>query len=203
MPPANGADILTILPSETLHQIVMATDLFARHSLKLSCKALRPFGDNLPPMSQGEYVEFQRRLETHSSHKLKNLYCPSCDTFKRPTPSNTIFTDAQAVQRLRGRRICVECGIANGYYNRRDVVIKKKKLFLCGGCKLLLPPEKEETAVTNVVFTKAFPWHDEGWGSGAEITIGSGRKRWCKPCRAAIANLGDSGAVKVKKVHVP
>lgn len=203
MPLANGADIFTILPSETLHQIVMGTDLFARHSLKLSCKALRPFGDNAPLMSRGEYVEFQKRLEATSSDKLKHLYCPSCDTFKKPTPSNTAFTDAQAVQNLRGKRTCVECGIANCYYNRRDVFIKKKKFFLCGGCKLLLPPEREETAMTDVVFTKAFPWHSDGWGRAAEITIGSGRKRWCKPCRVTIANLADSGAVKVQQVRGP
>ena len=203
VPAANGANILTALPSEVLHLIAMDLDLVALHSFRFSCKALRPFGDVSSPMSQGEYIRFQRQLEANSSRRLKHLYCPSCDSFKRPTPSRATFTDAQAVQRLNGRRICVECGIANGYYDRRDVVIKKKKLFLCGGCKLLLPHEKEETVVANVVFTKAFPWHNEGWGRGAEITIGSGRKRWCKPCRAAIANLADSGAVKVKQVDVP
>ena len=82
------------------------------------------------------------------------------------------------------------------------MVIKKKKLFLCGGCKLLLPHEKEESVIADAVFTKPYPYRDSGWGQGAEITIDSGRKRWCKPCRAVIANLGESGAVKVRQVYI-
>ena len=99
--------------------------------------------------------------------------------------------------------MCVECGISSGYYDRRDVVIKKKKLFLCGGCKVLLLHDREEKVITDAIFTKAFPWHSDGWGQAAEITIGSGRKRWCKACRVVIANLGDSGAVKAKPVRAP
>lgn len=82
------------------------------------------------------------------------------------------------------------------------MVIKKKKFFLCGGCKLLLPHEREESVIADAVFTKAYPYRDSGWGQGAAITIDSGRKRWCKPCRAVIANLGESGAVKVRQVYI-
>ena len=199
----NGANLLFSMPVEVLHLIIMDSDLIARHSARLSCKALRPIGDVPPPMSQRQYIRFQKQLEDHSPRKLKHLYCPSCDTFKKPTSSRTTFTDAQAVQNHGGRRICIECGIANGHYDRRDVVIKQKKLFFCGGCKLLLTHEKEEKVVVDAVFTKNYPYRDIGYGQGAEITIDSGRKRWCKPCRVVIANLGDSGAVKVRKVYIP
>ena len=205
VPPADGANLFSGLPNEVLHQIIMKSDLIARHSFRLCSKQLRLLqvepGYAPPPLSQAEYIRFQRQLETHSSHKLRNLYCPSCNTFKKPTPSRTTFADVHAVQNYSRQRICVECGIANGYYNRRDVVIKKMKYFLCGGCKLLLPHEKEENNVANAVFTKAFPYHDDGWSRAAEITIDSGKKKWCKQCRAVIANLGDSGAVKVKLVR--
>ena len=83
------------------------------------------------------------------------------------------------------------------------MVIKQKKYFFCGGCKLLLTHEKEEKVVVDAVFTKSYPYRDSGYGQGAEITIDSGRKRWCKPCRIVIANLGDSGAVKVSQVYIP
>ena len=208
IPPASGTDLFSRLPNEVLHHIIVQSDPIARHGVMLTCKRLRPFGQGVdgevaPPLSQAEYIQFQKQLEAHSSRKLRHLYCPSCDTFKKPMPSKTTFTDAHAVQNYSGRRICLECGISSGYYDRRDVVIKKQKLFLCGGCKLLWPHEKEEKAVADAVFTKAFAWHSYGWGQGAEITIGSGRRRWCKPCRVVIANLGDSGAVKVKPVHMP
>lgn len=202
VPPANGAERLTALPNEVQHLISTHSDLMARHSIGLSCTALRQNTDAPPPMSRGDYIEFQKQLEIHSSRKLRHLYCPSCDTFKKPTPSKTTFTDAQAVQNHSGRRFCIECGIANGHFDRRDVVIKKKKLFLCGGCKLLLPHEKEESVIADAVFTKAYPYRDSGWGQGAEITIDSGRKRWCRSCRAVIANLGESGAVKVRQVYI-
>ena len=82
-------------------------------------------------------------------------------------------------------------------------MIKKKKLFVCGGCKLILPHEKEDKVVADVVFTKGYPYHDSGWGRGAEITLDSGGKRWCKLCRVVVGQLGDSGAVKVKQVYMP
>lgn len=203
VPPADGSEFFTTLPNEVLQDIVAESDLIAYHSVRLSSKALRTRLPDPPLMSQAEYIQFQRQLEVHSSRRLKHLYCSSCNTFKRPTPSKTTFTDAQAVQNHTGRRLCLDCGIANGHYDKRDVVIKKKKLFLCGGCKLLLAHEKEEKAVTIVVFTTAYPYHDNGWGRAAEITIDSGGKRWCKPRRAAIANLGASGAVSVKQIDIP
>ena len=208
IPPASGIDLFSRLPNEVLHHIIVQSGPIARHGVMLTCKRLRPFGQGVdgevaPTLSQVEYIQFQKQLEAHSSRKLKHLYCPSCDTFKKSTPSRTTFTDAHAVQNHSGRRICLECGISSGFYHRRDVVIKKQKLFLCSGCKLLWPHEKEETAVVDAVFTKAFPWHSDHWRQGAEITISSGKRRWCKPCRAVIANLGDSDAVKVKPVRMP
>ena len=116
--------------------------------------------------------------------------------------SRATFTDAQAVPNLNGRRTCVDCGIASGHYDRRDIVINKKKHFLCRGCKGVLTLDKEEKVVVNAVFTEAYPYQGTGWGQGAEITIHSAGKRWCKPCRLVITNLGDSGAVKVKQVIV-
>ena len=180
----------------------MGSDLIAHHSIRLSCKTLRTSLAVPPLMSQGEYIQFQQQLETHSSHRVKRLYCPSCNSFKPSTASRATFTDAHAAQNHAGRRHCVDCGIASGHYDRRDVVIKRKKFFLCGGCKLLLPLDKEEAAVTNVVFTAAYGYRDPGYGLGAEITIDAGGKRWCKPCRTAIVNLAGSGAVKVKQVHI-
>lgn len=178
-------------------------DPIAHHSIRLSCKILRAQVDVPPLMSHGEYTQFYKQLEAHSPRKLRDLLCPFCMTFKGSTPSKRTFTDAQAVQNHSGKRTCIECGIANGHYDRRDVVIKQKKLFVCGGCKLMLTHEKEEKVVADAVFTKGYPYHDSGWGRGAEITIDSGGKRWCKLCRVVIAGLGDSGAVKVKQVYIP
>ena len=81
-------------------------------------------------------------------------------------------------------------------------MIKQKKLFLCGGCKLMLPHDKEDKVVANVVITKGYPYRDSGWGRGAEITFDSGGKRWCKQCRVVIAGLGDSGTIKMKQVYM-
>ena len=207
IPPASGTDLFSRLPNEVLHHIIVQSDPIARHSVMLTCKRLRPFGQGVdgevaPTLSRAEYIQFQKQLETHSSRKLKHLYCASCNTFKKATASRTTFTDAHAVQNYSGRRMCLECAISQNYYNRRDVVIKKQKLFLCGGCRLLLPHEKEEKAVVDAVITRAFAWHSDVWGQGAEITIGSGRRRWCKPCRVVIANLENSNAVRVKHVRM-
>lgn len=207
IPPASGTDLFSRLPNEVLHNIIVQSGPIARHSVMLTCKRLRPFGQGVdgevaPPLSQAEYIQFQKQLEAHSSRKLKHLYCPCCNTFKKATSSRTTFTDAQAVQNYSGRRMCLECGISKGFYNRRDVVIKKQKLFLCGGCRQLWPHEKEEKAVVDAVITRAFAWHSDSWGQGVEITIGSGRRRWCKPCRVVIANLDDSNAVRVRPVHM-
>ena len=201
--PLDGAHPLTALPAELLRLITADLDAIGHHSVRLSCRILRAQVDAPPPMSHGDYLDFHRQLENHSLHKVKSLLCQSCTTFKDPTPSKRSFTDAQAVQKLGGRRFCIECGIANGHYDRRDVVIKKKKFFVCGGCKLIQTPEKEEKAVADVVVTKGYSWRDSGWGKGAEITFTSGGKRWCKPCRVAIAGLGESGAIKVKQVYMP
>lgn len=203
VPPANGAQPLTALPVELLRLVTANLDPIAHHSIRLSRKVLRGHVDAPALMSHGEYVQFQKLFEAHSSRKAKNLYCSFCNTFKGSTPSKTTFTDAQAVQKYSGRRACIECGVANGHYDKRDVVIKKKKLFVCGGCKQLLTHEKEEKTVTDVVTTQGYPYRDNAWGQGAEITISSGGKRWCKLCRVAIAGLGDSGAIKVKQVHMP
>ena len=197
------SDPLTALPNELLHAIVADAGPIAYYSVRLSCKSLHTSLAAPPSLSLDDYAQLQRQFEAHSPYKPKNLYCQSCNVFKKSTPSRTTFTDAQAVSNLSGERTCIDCGVANGHYNRRDVVIKKRKLFLCGGCKLLLALDKEEKVITNVVFTKAYTWRDDGYGKGAEITIGSGGKRWCKGCRAAIANLGGSEAVKVKQVYIP
>ena len=198
MPPANGAHPLLTVANELLQSIVAELDVITLHSVRLSGKELRRRVDTPAPMSEGEYVQFQKQFEAHTSRKPRSLYCPSCNTFKNPTPSKTSFTDAQAVRNLTGRRSCLDCAVANGHFDKRDVVIKKKHWFSCGGCKGLLSLDKEETVVTNAVIRKDFPWHDDHNGLTAEITIGSGGKRWCKPCRAAMANLGASGAVKVR-----
>ena len=208
LPPASGVDLFSRLPNEVLDHIIVQSGPIARHSIMLTCKRLRPFGQGIdgeaaPRLSRADYIQFQKGLEAHSCRRLRHLYCASCDTFKKPTPSKTTFTDAHAVQNYTGRRICVECGVRSGYYDRRDVVIKKQKHFLCGGCKVLCPLEKEDKAVVDAVFTRPFPWPGYYWGQGAEISIGSGRRRWCRPCRAVIANLGGSGAVKVKPVRMP
>ena len=178
-------------------------DPIAHHSLKGSCRTLRLQVDAPPVMSRGEYIQFYKQYEAHHPKKLKVLLCPFCMIFKGSTPSQRTFTDAQAVQNYSGKRTCVECGIANGHYVRRDLVIKKQKLFWCGGCRLLLPLKKEDMAISTVVITKGYPYHDNGWGKGAEISIDSGRKRWCKPCRVVIGNLGDTGAIKLKQVYMP
>ena len=198
MPPSNRAHPLLSVPNEVLQIIVAELDVLSLYSIRLSGKELRRRVDTPPPMSVGEYVQFQRQFEAHASRKLRSLYCPSCNRFNSPTPSKTSFTDAQAVRNLNGRRSCIECAINNGHFDKRDVVIKKKHFFSCGGCKTLLTLDKEETAVTNVVIRKDFPYHDDMNGRAAEITIGSGGKRWCKTCRAAFGNLGASGAVKVR-----
>ncbi|KAF6236725.1 hypothetical protein HO173_005016 [Letharia columbiana] len=203
VPPANGVSTLNTLPVELLRFITADLDPIAHHSLRLSRKSLRAHVDAPPLMSYGEYIQFHKQFEAHSPRKLKELLCPFCNTFKKSTPSKTTFTDAQAVQNYSGKRTCIECGIANGHYDKRDVVIKKKKLFVCGGCKLILPHEKEDKVVADVVFTKGYPYHDSGWGRGAEITLDSGGKRWCKLCRVVVGQLGDSGAVKVKQVYMP
>lgn len=93
--------------------------------------------------------------------------------------------------------------MANGKYNKLDVVIKGKKFFVCGCCKLILAPEREEKGVADIVTTKGYPYRDYGYGNGAEITIGFGGKRWCKSCRAAVAGLADTGAIKLKQVRMP
>lgn len=201
--PPIGACPLIDLPPEMLGLITAGLDPIAHHGIRLARKCLRERLNAAPLMSYGEYVQFQRQLEVHSTHKVRNLFCSFCDTFKRPTPSKTTFTDAQAVQNYGGRRLCVECGIANGHYDKRDVVIKKRKFFVCGGCKLILTHDKEDTVVADVVVTKGYPYRDSGWGRGAEITFGDGGKRWCKGCRAAIAGLGNSGAMKLKQVYMP
>ena len=178
-------------------------DPIAHHSLQFSCKVLFGQADPSPLMCHGEYLQFHRQLEVHSARRLKSLLCAFCNTFKSSTPSKATFTDAQAVPKYGGRRFCIDCGIANGHYDKRDLVVKKQKLFVCGGCKVILPHEKEEKVVTNVVMTKAFPIHDLMVGCGAQITITSGGKRWCKSCRVALAGLGDSSAVKAKTVRLP
>lgn len=202
VPPANGASRLAALPIELLRLVAEDLDPIGLRGVRLSSKTLRAPLDAPPPMSRGEYVQFQKQLETHSSRKLRHLFCSFCNTFKSPTPSKATFTDAQAVQNYSGRRACIPCGIANGHYDKRDVVIKKKKLFACGGCREILPPDKEDTVVADVVMTKGFPYHDDMVGRGAEITIGSGGKRWCRPCRVAIGNLGGSDAIKLKGVYM-
>lgn len=181
----------------------MDVDVIGRHSIRLASKDLRGQVDTPPIMSHGKYIQFHKRLEAHSAHRLIHLLCPFCNSFKKPTPSKTTFTDAQAVQNYSGKRTCIECGIANGHYHKRDVVIKGKKFFVCGCCKLILAHDKEEKVIADVVTTKGYPYHDYAWGNGAEITIGSGGKRWCKSCRVAIAGLGDTGAIKVKQVRMP
>ena len=190
------------MPVELLRLITADLDPIGHHSVRLSCKILRAQVDVPPLMSHGEYLEFQRQFEKHSLHKVKSLFCQSCSAFKDPAPSKSTFSDAQAAPKLSGGRFCIECGIRKGHYNKRDVVIKEKKFFVCGGCKLVLKHEQEEKAVTDVVFTKGYPYRDSGVGKGAEITVTSEGKRWCKSCRLAIAGLGDSGAVKVKQVYM-
>lgn len=203
VPSPGGARSLTALPVEILRFITANLDPIAHHGLRGSCPTLHLKVDAPPLMSHGEYIQFHKQYEAHHRKKLSHLLCPFCNIFKKSTPSKTTFTDAQAVQNYSGKRTCVECGIANGHYDRRDLVIKKKKLFLCGGCKLMLPLEKEDRVVAPVVMTKGYPYHDTGWGRGAEITFDSGGKRWCKTCRVVIANLGDSGAMKMKQVYMP
>ena len=66
----------------------------------------------------------------------------------------------------------------------------------------MLPHDKEDKVVANVVITKGYPYRDSGWGRGAEITFDSGGKRWCKQCRVVIAGLGDSGTIKMKQVYM-
>lgn len=154
-------------------------------------------------MSHGEYIQFHKQYEAHHRKRLPDLLCPFCNIFKGSTPSKRTFTDAQAVQNYSGKRSCIECGNASGHYDRRGLVIKKQKLFLCGGCKLILPLAKEDKSLANVVITKGYPYRDSGWGRGAEITVDSGGKRWCKTCRIVIGNLGDSGAMKLKQVYMP
>ena len=203
VPPANGASRLTALPIELLRLIAADLDQIGLRGVRHSSKTLRTHLDAPPIMTRGEHAQFQKQLEAHASRKLKTLFCSFCSTFKSSTPSKATFTDAQAVQNYSGRRACISCGIANGHYDKRDVVIKKKKLFACGGCREILPQDKEDTVVADVVVTKAFPWHDQFYGSGAEMTIGSGGKRWCRQCRVAIGGLRDSDAIKVKTVPMP
>lgn len=203
MPPANNRGPFVALPNEILQIITAGVDVIGQHSLRLSCTELRGKLDTPPIMSHGEYIQFHKGIEAHSARKLAHLLCPFCNTFKKATPSKMTFTDAQAVQNYSGKRACIECGIANGHYNKRDVVIKGKKFFVCGCCKLVLAQDREEKVVADVVTTKGYPRRDYMYGNGAEITIGSGGKRWCKPCRVAIAGLGETGAIKVKNVRMP
>lgn len=203
MPPANSGRRFDALPIEIIRAITADVDHIGQHSLMLSSTQLRRQLDTPPIMSHEEYIQFHKRLEAHSAHKVTHLLCPFCNTFKKPTPAKTTFTDAHAVQNYSGKRTCIECGIANGHYDKRDVVIKGKKFFVCGCCKLVLAQDKEEKVVADVVTTKGYPRRDYMWGSGAEITIGSGGKRWCKPCRVAVAGLGETGAIKVKQVRMP
>lgn len=182
--------------------VTESLDTIDHHSIRLSSKLLRATVGAPPLMSYEEFVEFHRRLEAHSRRKLKDLFCSFCSNFIKSTPSKTTFTDAQAAPNYRGRRACINCSIVNGHFDRRDVVIKKKKFFVCAGCKNILPHANEQTTVMDVLLTAPFPYRDEGWGQGAEITISSGGKRWCKGCRMAIASLEDSGAVRATRVYL-
>lgn len=203
VPPANGACRLTALPTELLRLVTAKLDPIGYRGVRLSSKSLRGQLDAPPPMTLREYAEFQKQLEAHSSRNLKTLFCSFCNHFKARTPSRNTFTDAQAVQDHSGRRACIECGVNNGHYDKRDVVIKKKKFFACGGCKHVLPHDEEDKVVADVVTTKGYPYRDSAFGQGAEITFGSGGKRWCRRCRASLQNLGGSGAMKLKQVYMP
>ena len=202
MPPHSTHTIST-LPNEILASIVASIDPIGHHSLRLTSKALRASVGIPPLMSREEYVQFNRGFEAHSARKLKTLLCSHCCVFKKSTASKTTFSDAQAAQNLNGRRACIDCGIANGHYDRRDLVIKRKKLFVCGGCKLMLTHDKEEATVQDVVITKAFPYRDYAFGRAAEMTFDDGGKRWCKQCRMVIAGLGEGRTMKVKQVRAP
>ena len=199
--PANSAHNLSTLPNEMLASIIASIDSIGHHSLRLTSKALRASVGIPPLMTHEEYVQFNRGFEAHSARKLKTLLCSHCNVFKKSIASKTTFSDAQAAQNLNGRRACIDCGIANGHYDRRDLVIKRKKLFVCGGCKLMLTHDKEEVGVQDVVITKAFPYRDYAFGRAAEITFDDGGKRWCEQCRMVIAGLGEGRTMKVKQVR--
>ncbi|KAL9132979.1 MAG: hypothetical protein Q9175_005848 [Cornicularia normoerica] len=201
--PPNGAHPFSDLPVEVLGLITVNLDTIAHHSLRLCSKSIRAHVDAPTIMSHGEFIRFHKQLEAHSPRKLKHLLCPYCNTFKKSTPSKATFTDAQAVQKYSGKRACIECGIANGHYNKRDVVIKKKKFFVCGGCKLILTHEKEDKAVHDVVITKGYPYRDSGWGRGAEITFDSGGKRWFTllQFRQCLLRTSRNGALPHRTFH--
>ena len=199
--PPNSAHTLSSLPNEMLASIIASIDQIGHHSLRLTSKALRASVGIPPLMTHEEYVQFNRGFEAHSARKLKNLLCSHCNVFKKSMASKTTLSDAQAAQNLNGRRACIDCGIANGHYDRRNLVIKRKKLFVCGGCKLMLTHDKEEVGVQDVVITKAFPYRDYAFGRAAEITFDDGGKRWCKQCRMVIAGLGEGRTMKVKQVR--
>ena len=196
--------LLLGLPIEVLKIITDASGLsnVDRHSLKMTTHSLRRAEFETTKMSKSEYLLFNQLLEAglpNRRHLLaQNLLCTKCLSFL----PKTAFPDARAKPLCLPPRVCVQCGIACGHFNRQRFWLGGKKYFACGACKVQKPVSALKVLDKN---TQMRVWQRFGTLRSIEMRVKMDTRRWCKECWKTIESFWDfvGKAGKMKEVMRP